>query len=104
MGLSLPDCHAVVVFEHLLKTFTNNVKLQVRSICEVLFLINSLDPSGGWLRWALVSPDGVVPRRIVCVSASVNLPLHNKVQKFCSGTASPVWFQKKGRKTVVVIT
>jgi len=39
---------------------------------------------------------------MVCVSASVNLPLHRKVQKFSSGTGSPGWSQKKGRKTVVV--
>jgi len=26
---------------------------------------------------------------MVGVSASVNLPLHNQVQKFCSGTGSP---------------
>jgi len=32
----------------------------------------------------------------------VNLPLHHKVQKFSSGTGSPRWSQKKGRKTVVV--
>ena len=36
------------------------------------------------------------------MSASVNLPLHHKVQKFSSGTGSPRWSQKKGRKTVVV--
>jgi len=36
------------------------------------------------------------------VSASVNLPLHHKVQKFSSGTSSPGWSWKKGRKTVVV--
>ena len=36
---------------------------------------------GGWWRWALVSPDGVAPSRMVSVSASVNLPLHHKVQK-----------------------
>jgi len=36
-------------------------------------------------RWALVSPDGVAPSRLVGVSASVNLPLHHKVQKFSSG-------------------
>jgi len=35
---------------------------------------------------ALVSPDGVAPSRMVGVSASVNLPLHHKVQKFSSGT------------------
>jgi len=37
----------------------------------------------------MVSPDGVAPSRMVCVSASVNLPLHHKVQKFSSGTGSP---------------
>ena len=46
-------------------------------------------------RWALVSPDGVAPSRLVGVSASVNLPLHHKVQKFSSGTGSPV-VPKKG--------
>jgi len=40
---------------------------------------------------------------MVGVSASVNLPLHRKVQKFSSGTGSPGWSQKKGRKTVVVV-
>ena len=39
---------------------------------------------------------------MVSVSASVNLPLHRKVQKFSSGTGSPGWSRKKGRKTVVV--
>jgi len=39
---------------------------------------------------------------MVSVSASVNLPLHHKVQKFSSGTGSPSWSRKKGRKTVVV--
>ena len=51
--------------------------------------------------WALVSLDGVVSSRMVGVSASVNLPLHHKVQKFSSGTGSPGWFQKRGRKMVV---
>jgi len=57
--------------------------------------------SGGWWRWALVSPDGVASSWIVGVSASVNLPLHHKVQIFSSGTSSPGWSRKKGRKTVV---
>jgi len=57
---------------------------------------------GGWWMWALVSPDGVAPRRMVSVSASVNLPLHHKIQKFSSDTGSPGWSRKKGRKTVVV--
>ena len=48
----------------------------------------------------MVSPDGVVPSRMVCVSAS--LPLNHKVQKFSSGTVSPGWSRKKGRKAVVV--
>jgi len=57
---------------------------------------------GVWWRWALVSPDGVALSWMVCVSASVNLPLHHKVQKFSSGTGSPGWSRKKGHKTVVV--
>ena len=44
----------------------------------------------------------MVPSRMVGVSASVNLPLHHKVQKFSSGTDSPGWSQKKDRKMVVV--
>jgi len=43
-----------------------------------------------------------VPSQMVGVSASVNLPLHHKVQKFSSGTGSSGWSQKKGRRTVVV--
>jgi len=50
----------------------------------------------------MVSPDGVVPSQMVGVSASVNLPLHHKVQKFSSGTGSPGWSSKKGHKMVVV--
>ena len=49
--------------------------------------------------WAVVSPDGVAPSRMV----SVILPLHHKVQKFSSGTDSPGWSRKKGHKTVVVV-
>ena len=58
---------------------------------------------GGWWRWALVSPDGVALSRMVGVSASVNLPLHHKVQKFSSGTGLPGSSREKGRKTVVCI-
>ena len=50
---------------------------------------------------ALVSPDGVAPSQMASVSASVNLPLHHKVQKFSSGTSSPGWSRKKGHKMVV---
>jgi len=41
--------------------------------------------------------------RMVGVSASVNLPLHHKVQKSSSGTGSPGWSHKKGCKMVVVV-
>ena len=51
--------------------------------------------------WALVSPDGVAPSGMVCVSTSVHLPLHHEVQKFSSGTGSPGWSWKKGHKMVV---
>jgi len=37
------------------------------------------------------------------VSASVNLPLHHKVQKFFSGTDLPGSSQKKGHKTGVCV-
>jgi len=43
---------------------------------------------GGRWRWALFSPDGVTPSRMVGVSACY-LPLHHKLQKFSSGTGSP---------------
>jgi len=46
---------------------------------------------GGDSHW--FSPDGVAPSWMVGVSASVNLLLHCKVQKFSSGTGSPGWFQ-----------
>jgi len=65
--------------------------------------IRPVKKCGGWRRWALVSPDGVAPSRMVGVSASINLPLHHKVQKFSTGTGSPEWSQKKGHKTVVVV-
>ena len=58
---------------------------------------------GRWWRSALLSLDGVAPSQMVGVSASVNLPLHNKVQKFCSGTSSPSWSCKKGRKMLVYV-
>jgi len=52
----------------------------------------------GWWKWPLVSLYGVAPSRMVSVSASVNLPLHHKVQKFSSGTASPGWSRKRAVK------
>jgi len=57
--------------------------------------------NGGWWRWALVSLAGMAPSRMVGVSACINLPLHQRVQKFSSGTGSPRWSRKTGRKTVV---
>ena len=78
--------------------------------CSALTLLAGLQEGhparknmGGWWRWALVSPDGVASSRMVGVSASVNLPLHRKVQKFSSSTGSPGWSRKKGRKTVVIV-
>jgi len=57
---------------------------------------------GRWWRWALVCLDGVALSWMVSVSASVNLPLQHKVQKFSSGTSSPRWSRNKGCKMVVV--
>jgi len=44
---------------------------------------------GVWWRWALVSPDGAAPSRMVSVSASVNLPLHHKVRSSLLALAHP---------------
>jgi len=52
---------------------------------------------GQWLVWMEWHPAGW------SMSASVNLPLHHKVQKFSSGTGSPGWSRKKGCKMVVVV-
>ena len=57
---------------------------------------------GGWWRWALVSPEGGAPSRMVDVSASVNLPLHRKVQKFSSDISSPGWSRKRAVKLACV--
>jgi len=46
----------------------------------------------GWSGWSDAQPG----------SQYLHLPLHHKVQKFSSGTSSPGWSWKKGRKTVVV--
>jgi len=46
---------------------------------------------------------GGAPSRMVGVFASVNLPLHHKVQKFSSGTGLHGWPRKKGRKMIVVV-
>jgi len=83
--------------------------LELSSQLLFCLIVNSCCKTvGGWWRWALVSldgvdgVDGVAPSQMVGVSASVNLPLHHKVQKFSSGTGSPGWSRKKGRKMVVV--
>jgi len=60
--------------------------------------------NGGWWRWALLRPDGVSPSQMVGVSASVNLPLHHKVQRFSSGTGSPGWSQKRSLKRLWYIS
>ena len=45
--------------------------------------------NGGWWKWALVSLDVVVPSRMVCVSACVNLPLHHKSRSSLLAPAHP---------------
>jgi len=73
-----------------------------RTLANVLVAFNALTllvgrqeghpayKNGGWWRWALVSPDGVAPSRMVSLPlSSVDLPLRRKVQKFSSGTGSP---------------
>ena len=52
---------------------------------------------GGWWKWALLSPDGVGPSQMVDVSASVNLPLHHKVQ---SSLLAPAHLGGPGKRAV----
>ena len=90
---------------HFLTDFLTTIKQlsSLETITEYSVVLSSSTKIwGGWWRWARVSLDGVAPSRMVCVSASVILPLHHKVQKFSSGTGSPGWPRKKGRKKVVV--
>jgi len=82
----------------------------IRNLPSVLYAVgwaagraSSLEKMGGWWRWALVGPDGMVPRWMVSVSASVSLPLHHKVQKFYSGTGLPGWSTGPRKRVVVVV-
>jgi len=51
----------------------------------------------------LISPCGVAPSLMVCVSASGYLPLHQKKsRKIYSGTSSPGWSRKRAIKCVCV--
>ena len=52
---------------------------------------------------SLISPDGVAPRQMVSVSASVIFPCTMKSRRFSSGTGSPGWSRKKGHETVVYV-
>jgi len=85
-------CQTVFIIQHVLLTFYWH-DLKTFFVLSLL----AYTVSGGWWKWALVSPDGVAPSQMVGVSASVNLPLYYKVQKFSSGTSSPGWSRKKGR-------
>jgi len=51
--------------------------------------IRSVKNIGGWWRWALLSPDGVAPRRMVSVSASVNFPFTIKSRNSLLAPAHP---------------
>jgi len=52
---------------------------------------------GEWWRWALICPDGVAPRRMVGVSASVSLPLHIKSR---SSLLAPAHLGAPGKRAV----
>ena len=71
--------------------------------CRSTNSVKALKEMGEWWRWALVSPDGVAPSRMVNVSASVNHPLHHKVRSSVLAPARPGCPGKKGRKTVVSV-
>jgi len=67
-------------------------------MCKHIIVNTTIFPKvGGWW-WALVSPDGVAPSQIVCVSASVNLHLHHKSRSFLLAPAHPGGPRKSGIK------
>ena len=82
-------------FEH---TFKSLVQDAVRFVCSSFdtLVVTTLD-------FVCHLFTAMAPSRMVGVSASVDLPLHHKVQTFCSGTGSPRWSQKKYRKMVVMV-
>ena len=80
------------------KTYSNEVVTLWYVSCDSAVYVMTFYTYGGWWRRALVGPDTVAPSWMVGVSASVNLPLCHKVQKFSPGTGSPEWSWKKGRK------
>jgi len=84
-----------LLFENICLTNSEKyaIKISLLSLWTFIFIYTFM---GGWWRWALVSLDGVAPSRMVSVSASVNLPLHHKVQKLSSGTGSPRVVTEKG--------
>ena len=51
----------------------------------------------------MVSPDGVAPSKMVSVSASVNLPLHHKVQSSLLAPAHPGGPGKRAVKRLCVV-
>ena len=73
----------------MLERFQDQVSLWI-----IVFIITFTSTGGWW--WALVSPYGVAPSRMVGVPASVNLV-------FSSGTGSPGWSRKKGREMIVCV-
>ena len=57
--------------------FCHLTSVRVAFSALMTLLVGRQEGHGGWW-WALVSPDGVAPSRMVGVSASVNLPLKSR--------------------------
>ena len=58
--------------------------------------------TGGWRRWALLSPDGVAPILMVSVSASINLPLRHKSRRSLLAPSHPGGPRKRAVKRLCV--
>jgi len=93
----------------LLSNNNSNLRALLRGMPSVLWhcwlggrKASGLQKYRGMEEVALVSPDGVASSWMVSVSASVNLPLHLKVQKFFCGTSSPGGPRKRAIKRLCV--
>ena len=94
---------SVLVYPSTFSCYTNTIILLLGHITVLwhcwLGGRKGIQPVKKWGRLvevSLVSPNGMAPSRMVDVSVSVNLPLHHKVQKFSSGTGSPIGCPGKG--------
>ena len=69
----------IVVIIGLIQFLRRIISVSLATAALTSFSLLVIWKMGGWWRWAVVGLAGVTPSRMVCVSASVNLPLYHEV-------------------------